>query len=217
MTSGLEHALHQAWLRTLPGHPQIGADLLRRWQEPHRRYHDLRHLAESLAALSGIGCTAPTARVAIWFHDAVCDLRPDDEDRSAALAHDALLSAGVDRALVAEVSRLVLVTAHHMPDPADPIACAVSDADLWILSAAPGRYAASIADLRLEHPHLGPEEWLQQRRAQLEARLATPIYHSSAALARLAERARANLSRELNGLGVSKTEYPVPYGLPQGS
>lgn len=56
----------------------VGTDLLRRWGEPHRRYHTTTHLAEMLSALREIEQAeelalreAALARVAAWFHDAV--------------------------------------------------------------------------------------------------------------------------------------------------
>lgn len=202
MTPNLMLSLQRAWLQTLPSHPEIGADLLRRWQESHRHYHDLRHLAESLAALAAFGSGDLAARLAIWFHDAVLELRPDDERRSATLAADMLATAGYPSSLVTAVERLVLVTANHQPIGHDPLGCAVSDADLWILGAPPSRYAASVADLRREYAHLSEPDWTLQRRLRLSALLATPIYHSPAAQAALTSRARQNLEHELSGLAV---------------
>lgn len=197
---GLAASLRRAWARTLPAHPELGADLLRRWQQPHRHYHDLRHLAEALIALTTLGCTDPAAQLALWFHDAVLDLRPDGELRSAALAVATLTAAGCPSAFVAEVERLVLVTTHTGPDPADPLACAVSDADLWVLAAAPTRYDASVADLRREYRHVSDASWLQHRRSRLTAWLDSPVYFSAAGVANLQVRARANLERELRQL-----------------
>ncbi len=208
MTATLAASLQRAWGRTLPASPEIGADLLRRWQEPHRHYHDLRHLAESLAALAAFGCDDLAARLAIWFHDAVLELRGDDEQRSAALAATALAAAGYPSSLVTDVERLVLVTASHRPTGSDPRACAVSDADLWILGAPPRRYSASVADLRLEYAEISDPDWILQRRLRLAARLATPIYHSRAAKTELTHRARQNLQRELRALALDAAEPP---------
>ena len=58
----------------------IGTDLLRRWTEPHRRYHSTRHLVEVFWALEDLeearevtAREAALGRLAGWFHDAVYD------------------------------------------------------------------------------------------------------------------------------------------------
>ena len=42
--------LAPAWHHLMPDAPARGKELLARWQEPHRAYHDVRHLAQALAA-----------------------------------------------------------------------------------------------------------------------------------------------------------------------
>ena len=74
-----------------------GRALLARYDEPHRRYHDRRHLAEVLAALRVLtgGRPVPVEVVcAAWLHDAVHDGRDDDEERSAVLATAGAPAAG---------------------------------------------------------------------------------------------------------------------------
>ncbi len=56
----------------------VGRDLLARYGEPHRAYHDRRHLAEVLAAVALLAEHAEdlSATVAAaWWHDAVYDVR----------------------------------------------------------------------------------------------------------------------------------------------
>ena len=52
----------------------LGRDLVARWAEPHRRYHDLVHLARVLDGVDELAAEAADAdvvRYAAWFHDAV--------------------------------------------------------------------------------------------------------------------------------------------------
>ena len=100
----------------------VGADLVRRWGESHRRYHDLAHLAEVLTAvdaLSRAGRLAPLDRaaalLAAWFHDAVYAVSDPDgnERRSAALAARSLGPLGAAEEVVDRVVTLVLDTAGH--------------------------------------------------------------------------------------------------------
>ena len=62
----------------------VGADLLTRWREPHRAYHDPVHLAEVLAAVDTLSAAErlatpgahPVAILAGWFHDVVYEPTP---------------------------------------------------------------------------------------------------------------------------------------------
>src|SRR5262245_30263250 len=106
-----------------PGPEVIGAELLRRYAEPHRRYHTTRHLADVLDRVDELAAEADDAdavRLAAWFHDAVYDpLRGDNEERSANLAERALGETDLPGGTVAEVARLVRLTATHAPEPGD--------------------------------------------------------------------------------------------------
>ena len=69
------------------------AALVAAWSEPHRRYHDLAHLAAVLGLVGELGGTTdPDAvRLAAWYHDAVYDPeRSDNEEISAQRARAGL-------------------------------------------------------------------------------------------------------------------------------
>lgn len=171
--------------------------VLTAWSEPHRRYHDVRHLVECLDAAGRLGGGVPEL-LALWFHDAVhTDTTGADEAASAELAND-LLSGRTAGTLVDEVTRLVLLTRHHRPARGDAAGALVCDADLWVLGARPSRYAESVGDLRAES-RLDDDAWVPLRRNRLIERLAAPIYHTPAGLRR-EPRARANLTAELRAL-----------------
>ena len=127
----------------------IGADLMRRLGEEHRRYHTARHVVEMFWALEDLeqaGVVTPRqtalARVAAWFHDAVYDTTSsggENEIDSAALAVRDLSALGLPTEDVETVRDLVLST-HDHELTGTPLAAAFHDADLWILSSPPGRY-----------------------------------------------------------------------------
>lgn len=150
----------------------VRSDLERRLAEPHRRYHTGVHVAEMIAALEHLqrahALTArqqALARIAACFHDAVYQpLAPpgDNERQSAALARDALGRLGLPEWDVETVVGLVLATQSHDlvegTDDADAqgaderaLAAAFHDADLWILSSPPDRYAEYTAQVREEY------------------------------------------------------------------
>ena len=194
--------LSQQWAALLPGHPELGRRLLSRWEEPHRHYHNERHLSEVLARVDLLADAADdltAVRLAAWFHDAVHEGRPDDEVRSAALAVVELRDAAVDPQLIASVARLVEMTRTHDPDDAD--GRVLSDADLWVLAAPPARYDEYLAHCRAEYAHLPVEVFRQGRAEVLSALLRRPrLFHTDLAVERWEGLARQRLSTELVAL-----------------
>lgn len=194
----------------------VGDDLVARWGEPHRVYHGRLHLVAALDALDTLLGDAPVpsadarvARLALWFHDAVHDGAAGlDEERSAALAAD-LLAPLADRvttpltsADVAEIVRLVLLTAGHDPAEGDALGALVSDADLAVLGGAPARYGRYVQQVRAEYADVPDDAFRTGRAAVLEQLLALPaLFRTPAGQARWAAPAEANLRAELAALG----------------
>jgi len=98
---------------------------------------------------------------------------------------------------VAEVVRLVLLTAHHDPEPGDAAGAALCDADLSILGTTPGRYDVYVRDVRLDYSAVDDASWAIGRAAVLDSLLALdPLYRTTSGQARWSARARENLERE---------------------
>lgn len=195
------------WTDALGTRPDVlaaGRELLARWDEPHRRYHDRRHLAEVLAALRELVAERdlPLEVVcAAWLHDAVHDGRDDDEERSAELAMRLLTDLGVAPDAVVEVARLVRLTVTHDPGPDDASGALLSDADLAVLGAGADRYARYAADVREEYAHVDDEAFRSGRTAVLRGLLDLPrLYATDAAQRRWAQAARRNLEDEITRL-----------------
>jgi len=176
------------------------------YDDPGRGYHDRLHLAEVLAhveeLMPGADPALEVVLLAAWFHDAVYDGRPDDEERSARLAEDSL--AGTPAADgAAEVARLVRLTATHRPAAGDRTGEVLCDADLAILAADEDRYASYVAGVRAEYAHVPDPAFAAGRAAVLADLLAKPtLFHTAAARDRWEERGRANVRRELGALGI---------------
>ncbi|MEV4898666.1 metal-dependent phosphohydrolase [Nonomuraea sp. NPDC055795] len=188
-----------------PAAQALHAELVARWSEPHRHYHTLTHLRAVLAAVDDLADLAgdPVAvRLAAWFHDAVYDGRPGwDEERSAQLAQRRLPACGVPAERVAEVARLVRLTAaHDTLQDGDANGAVLCDADLAVLGR-PG-YEVYAADIRREYAHVPDELFAAGRSAVLARLLAVPhLYRTERARALWQERARHNMSAELAALG----------------
>ena len=170
------------------------------WSEPHRRYHDLTHLAAVLGLIGEFEATAadPAAvRLAAWYHDVVYDPRRDDNEEVSAGRARAGLRGLVDEARLAEVERLVLLTAGHDPEPGDTDGAVLCDADLAVLAGPPDAYAAYATAVREEYGHLPDEVFTAGRIAVLDRLLALPVLYRQPAVAEAwTERARANLAAE---------------------
>ena len=206
MTSPID--LRSAWSDLLPGADRLGADLLRRWSEPQRAYHDREHLAEVLMALDELADPVPRPiRFAAWFHDAVYDPRRDDnEERSAELAAVTLSDAGADPADVAEVQRLVRLTATHDPTTDDADGQLLCDADLAILGSSPARYARYRQDVRREYGFVPEADFRAGRSRILRGFLERPsIYRTPTGRDRWESAARRNIRAEIDA-----AEGPTP-------
>ncbi|MGW0162794.1 HD domain-containing protein [Mycobacterium sp. NPDC003323] len=202
--------LLQEWLALLGRHTTspdtgaVGAALLRRWSEPHRRYHDQAHLRGVLDAadeLAGYAEDPDAVRLAAWYHDAVYAGAADDEENSALLAESELAALGVDAGLVGEVARLVRMTVEHDPAPDDRNGQVLSDADLAVLALAPDDYRSNTAKVRAEYGHVSEADFRAGRARIIAALLSAPSLYRTPDGRRLWEvAARRNLESELGTL-----------------
>jgi predicted metal-dependent HD superfamily phosphohydrolase len=178
------------------------AALVEAWSQPHRRYHGLAHLAAVLGLVGELAAAAtdPDAvRLAAWYHDVVYDPRRDDNEQVSAERARAGLRGLVDDDRVAEVARLVLLTAGHDPQPGDADGAVLCDADLAVLAGPPEAYAGYASAVREEYGHLPDEVFVAGRIAVLEHLLALPeLYRLPAVAAGWTPRARANMTAELS-------------------
>jgi predicted metal-dependent HD superfamily phosphohydrolase len=186
----------------------VGADLLARWTEPHRRYHSTRHLVEMFWALGDLtdageisAVEGTVARVAAWLHDAVYDPSAAagvNESASAELAETLLPRVGLTAADVATVARLVRMTADHAVRHDSALHRAFHDADLWILAAPEPRFDAYCRQVREEYASV-PDPFFRAARAQILRDLvgADGIYLTGHGRTHWDAPARVNLDREL--------------------
>ena len=190
----------------LDGQDALRDALLAAYGDAGRGYHDLRHLAEVLDRLDELAThgerfRALPVRLAAWFHDAVYDGRPGDEERSARWAEVALAGV-VEPSVAAEVVRLVLLTAGHRVTDGDDDGAALCDADLAILAAPRDRYTSYTADVRREYAHLGDDEFAAGRSAVLRDLAGRrELFATAYGRTHWEPVARANLAQELAELG----------------
>ena len=200
---------------------ELGESLLQAWEQPHRVYHHSGHLSQMLSDLDRLyahraqGSTPLALVLAAWFHDAVYEGAPgEDERRSEQLASASLkplFTAGLltDQELQM-VSLLVRATAtHELPESADlPAGYEPADiqlfldADMAILAADSARYRRYLRGVRSEYSHFDDEAFRTGRTTFLRSILGRErIFLSEEALKLWEEPARANLRAELSEWG----------------
>lgn len=196
-----------AW--PLPDAHRVRDAVIEAYDEPHRHYHDVRHLDEVLLRVGEI-CGAEAALdveqeavlLAAFLHDVVYETPATgdparNEERSAAYARHAL--EGITGShVVAEVERLVRGTATHAAVTGDTNGAVLFDADLAIFAADRQRYAEYLHDVRLEYAAVGDTEFARGRAVILRALLAQPsLFATDYGRERWEATARANVTREL--------------------
>lgn len=180
--------------------------LLAVWREPQRHYHTLQHLGECLelaAAMRTETCHPAELELALWFHDAVYDVRAhDNEARSADWAVQALGAAGLDPHACRRIHALIMATCHAdrpAPDDTNPDTALLLDIDLAILGAAAPRFAEYERQIRAEYAWVAPDIFAARRRAVLQIFLDRPAIYSTPVLhGRLETRARTNLAKAIS-------------------
>ncbi len=196
-----DQELLDRWNATLPDQPEIGERLIQRYREPHRRYHGvahLRHVLEQVDALAE-GQDLFLVRLAAWFHDAVYAI-PEREltnvEASARLAVRELGRAGLEQEDMAQVSRLVRVTANHIPGTRDQEGELICDADLSILASEPEAYAAYVRAVRDEYASVPERQFMRARLSVLIELRRRPLFRTGKGQALVAQ-AEANLDAEI--------------------
>ena len=225
--------LMRAWESLLPGHTALGENLLARYEQPHRKYHTSVHLSEMLTALKTLykrhhTATPRAVLLAAWFHDAVYEANPgEDEAASADLARTTLTplaSTGflTNREVTAIAHLIELTASHQLADGIEEYtsgaltradAAFFLDADLAILAADSPRYTRYVAGVRAEYAHYAPDAFTRGRAAILQGFLnRTAIYASDTAHLLWDAPARLNLRTELEGYRAALGEQPAKEG-----
>jgi predicted metal-dependent HD superfamily phosphohydrolase len=199
--------LQQSWQRAWSAlGAQPNADLfdglVAHYNEPQRRYHTLQHLRECIEEFEPVIQLAQhpgEVEIALWFHDAVYDVKSqDNEQQSADLAAAALREAGVSADSAARVLALIMATRHSRL-PTTPDECLLVDIDLSILGAEAGRFKEYEDQIREEYGWV--PDWLFQRKRKsiLKAFLGrASIYSTGHFRKKYEDSARENLNRSLS-------------------
>lgn len=207
LEDALDPALIRSWTRLWGGLGASGDGVLLRdqlvaaWSEPQRRYHTVRHLLDCLALLEPALHLAEhpaEVEIALWFHDAILDLKAkDNEARSAEWAEQALSAADIASDVRGRVHDLIMATRHDA-QPVATDAKLLVDIDLAILGADAERFDEYEVQVRQEYAWVPALLFRRSRREILTGFLARPtIYGTDWFRERFEASARRNLARSI--------------------
>ncbi|MEA3411319.1 MAG: hypothetical protein U9R74_07250 [Pseudomonadota bacterium] len=201
----LRTRFRQLWHRlTSPG-PHSDAipvwDLLeRRYGEPRRRYHTLRHIGHCLDEMDPVISelqSPDVVELAVWFHDVIHEPgATDNEARSAELLRQV---AGKHMApgRIERVGELILATT-HLETPRRHDARILSDIDLSSLGAPWQRFLDNSAALRAEQPDMSDADNRREKQRFLGGLVERDaIYYTATFRDRYESAARQNIQRYL--------------------
>jgi predicted metal-dependent HD superfamily phosphohydrolase len=188
--------------------PTLLQRLVRRYSEPHRRYHTWAHVLDCLEARRRITTAAiPEVDLALLFHDAVYEpLAGDNEARSAELLVEEGRRAWMEEGVLQRARPLVHATAHAVATEVDSEeACIVLDADLSILGADPSRFDEYERLVREEFGRVDQASYVAGRSAVLCSFLERPSIYLTHRGRRLWEsNARRNLEHSVERLSTQR-------------
>ena len=184
--------------------PRLHGELIARYSEPHRRYHTVRHLDECFERLDEIRSLArhpAEIELALWFHDAIYDVkRHDNEEKSADWARASATAAGVAADACERVYSLILSTRHQAAANGVDAEILV-DIDLSILGAVLVRFDEYERQVREEYSWVPDFLFRRERKAILKEFLARPrIFSTTHFRDRYEQQARSNIERSLERL-----------------
>ena len=183
------------------GSEAILKELLARYVEPHRGYHNLAHIVAMLDELELVGENDSAIALAIWFHDAVYDPKAkDNEEQSAQLAKDSIKKIGLPSLLGEQVYDLVMAT-KHTAVPVNRTARILVDLDLMIFGKPEKEFDAYEVGIRKEYDWVPQSDFSAGRSKILQSFLDRPsIYSTELFWDKYESVARKNLERSIERL-----------------
>jgi predicted metal-dependent HD superfamily phosphohydrolase len=180
---------------------EVYEDLEKRYSEPHRFYHNLKHIGHCLNHLDMLPVNAPDSIIvefALWFHDAIYNpSASDNEEKSAKLARRICQGAGLTEMFCRKAQDLILIT-KHTSEPENDLQKIMIDLDLCILGSDPEMYDNFESDIRKEYSHVKEKDFLIGRSKILEGFLNRQrVFYTDIYYRKYEKTARFNLARTI--------------------
>ena len=176
----------------------IYLDLLTRYSEPHRKYHNFEHIEQCLVELEEVKHLTPNSDIiefALWFHDCVYDTHANDsEEQSASVASLIARQTGLSENFVKTVEDLIVAT-KHTSTSSDFDTQLICDIDLTPLGQVAAVFDQNSLNIRFEYQWVPKEDYVPGRIKILETLLDRPtIYQTCYFWKKYENMARLNLS-----------------------
>ncbi len=174
----------------------VWLDLLNRYTEKHRSYHNLSHIDWMLSRLDRGPEGSDVIELAIWFHDSIYQPLEGDNEAQSARHFSAQFGNDLSRELADDVVRLIVATDPMQSRSGKADEALIVDIDLSILGAAPADYAAYRKAVRSEYSAVQDTAFAAGRDTILKSFMSAPIY-TTEFFSELEDRARLNITAEL--------------------
>lgn len=187
---------------------RVSKDLMRRYTEPNRHYHDMHHIMHCLNELDSAAEYLPLDQVsrdlteiALWFHDSIYLPKSKySEEWSARYAAVSMVRMGIPDEYVRAVDGLIRATKTH--ESTHLFSHPLLDIDLSIFGRPKDEFDEYERGIRREYAFVPKREFRMGRVAVLTRYLNRPtIYRTEYFLKKYERSARANLERSLKALG----------------
>ncbi len=176
-------------------------DLLARYSEPHRHYHNLDHWGfglDQLDLIRDLSDQPDLVELAWAFHDSVYVIgAQDNEVKSCQLAITILRKAKINGGVQVQVGALIMATKHDR-EPSTTGERIIVDIDLAILGQDPQTFDQYEQKVREEYKRVDEETFWRIRKGILQGLLdRDQIYSTARFQALYASQARENLARTI--------------------
>ena len=187
---------------------QLWKEIVYRYSEQHRHYHNLNHIAFLFSLcdkyITGISNPAVTG-FAILYHDIVYDTyRPDNEEQSAALAEAHLKQLNVNAAFIENIKTFIIATKDHKIPEGYSLKNDLAlflDFDIAILATVPETYQLYSEKIRQEYLKYPDKVYKEGRRQALQKVLSfEKIFITDDFVESMEEAARQNIYKEVEHL-----------------
>ena len=142
-------------------------ELINKYNEPHRHYHNLDHILyclDKLKEVHGIEYDDIALRFGIWYHDSVYNIDDNkNEEKSAEFAEKHLLQIMSPCSLIENVKAIILVTKHFQASQLFQLECKlIVDIDLSSFGDRP-EFQHGCELIRKEYADIDEKVYLRER------------------------------------------------------
>jgi predicted metal-dependent HD superfamily phosphohydrolase len=185
---------------------QMWEEIVYRYAEQHRHYHNLNHIAYLLTLLDkSVGKLTNPAAVgfAVLYHDVVYDTySSDNEEQSAAFAEAQMRQLNISNTFIEKVKTLIAATKDHKIQGSNGMENDLSyflDFDMAILGADEDMYKLYSQKIRKEYSKYNDKVYREGRKLALQNILSSEnIFFTPEFRQEMEQKARENINREVS-------------------